>query len=60
MSTKEAVLALIQRLPDDVTVPDILEELQARVAIDEGLSELDAGNGIDHEEVKRRLSRWLA
>jgi predicted transcriptional regulator len=28
------------------------------LAIDEGLRELDAGQGIDHEEVKRRLSRF--
>lgn len=60
MSTKEAALALIRQMPDDVTAPEILEELQARLAIDEGLRELDAGQGIDHEEVKRRLSRWLA
>ena len=60
MSTKEVVLALIQRMADDATVPDILEELQARLAIDEGLGELNAGQGIDHEEVKRRLGRWLA
>jgi predicted transcriptional regulator len=60
MSTKEAVLALVQRMPDDATAPEILEELHLRLAIDEGLRQLDAGQGIDHEEVKRRLSRWLA
>jgi predicted transcriptional regulator len=60
MSTKEAVLALVQQMPDDATAPEILEVLHDRLAIDEGLRELDAGQGIDHEEVKRRLSRWLA
>ena len=59
MSTKEAVLELIRRMPDDVTVPDIMAELYVRQKIDAGLRQLDAGEGIEHEEVKRRLSRWL-
>jgi predicted transcriptional regulator len=58
MSTKEAALALIQRMPDDATAPEILEELHDRLAIDEGLRELDAGQGIDHEEVKMWLTRF--
>jgi predicted transcriptional regulator len=58
MSTREAVLALVQQMPDDATALEILKELQWRLAIDEGLRELDAGQGIDHEQVKRRLSRF--
>jgi hypothetical protein len=30
MSTKDAVLELIRKLPDDVTVPDIMAELYVR------------------------------
>jgi len=59
MSTKEAVIEMIRQMPDDVTVPDIMAELYVRQKIDTGLRQLDAGEGIDHEEVKRRLSRWL-
>jgi predicted transcriptional regulator len=57
MSTKEAALAVIQRMPDDATAPEILEELHLRLAIDEGLGQLDAGQGVDHEEVKTRFTR---
>ena len=60
MTTKEAVLEMIQRMPEDVTVPDIISELYVRQQVDEGLRQLDAGEGISHEEAKRRLSRWLA
>jgi predicted transcriptional regulator len=60
MSTKEAVIELIRRMPDDVTLPDIMAELYVRRKIDEGLQQLDEGKGIDHEEAKRRLSRWLS
>lgn len=58
-STKEAVIEMIRRLPDDVSVADIIEELYVRQKVDEGLRQLDAGEGIPHEEVKRRLDRWL-
>lgn len=59
MSTKEAVIEMIRRLPDDATVPDIMAELYVRQKVDEGLRQLDAGQGIPHEEVKKRLARWL-
>ena len=59
MTTKEAVIEMIRRLPDDVTVPDIMAELYVRQKIEEGLRQLDAGEGVSHEEAKQRLSRWL-
>lgn len=60
MTTKQAVIDMIQRLPDDVTVADIMSELYFRQKVDEGLRQLDAGEGVDHEEAKQRLSRWLS
>ena len=59
MSTKEAVIEMIRRMPEGATVPDIIAELYVRQKIDEGLRQLDAGQGIDHAEVKKRLARWL-
>jgi len=59
MSTKEAVLEMIRKLPDDVTVPDIMAELYVRQQVDEGLRQLEAGEGVPHEEVKERLAKWL-
>jgi hypothetical protein len=58
-TTKEAVLEMIQRLPDDVTVADIMAELYFRQKVDEGLRQLDAGEGISHEDAKKRLAPWL-
>ena len=60
MSTKDAVIEMIRRMPEDVTVPDIMEELYFREKVDAGLHQLDDGQGIPHEEVKQRLSRWLS
>ena len=58
-TTKEAVIEIIRRLPDDATVDDIMAELYARRKIEEGLRELDEGKGISHEEVKQKVARWL-
>lgn len=51
MTTKQAVIELIQRLPDQATVDDIMAELFFRRKVDVGLRQLDAGLGVDHEEV---------
>ena len=55
MSIKEAVIDFIKRLSDDVTVPDIMAQLYFRQLVDEGLRQLDTGEGIPHEEAKRQL-----
>ena len=57
---KQSVLEMIERLPDTVSVEDIMSELYFRQKVDEGLRQLDAGEGIEHEEAKRRLAKWLS
>lgn len=56
---KQKVIRLIQSLPDDVTVNDIMAELYFKLQVDAGLKELDEGKGIPHEEIEKRMSRWL-
>lgn len=50
---------MIQSLPDSVTVDDIMAELYFKLQVDAGLKELDEGKGISHEEVEKRMSKWL-
>jgi hypothetical protein len=50
---------MIRRLPDDVTLADIMAELYFRQKVDQGLAELDAGKGIPHEQARERLQKWL-
>ena len=38
---------------------DILHELSLRQEIEKGLSQLDAGQGIKHEEAMKRFEQWL-
>ena len=60
MTVKAQVLETIQSMPDDLTIADVIEELAFRQHVDEGLRELDAGQGIPHEEIKERLTQSLA
>ena len=59
-TTKEQVIELVRAMPDDSTVDDVMEELYFKLQVDRGLAELDRGESIPHEEVERRLAKWLS
>ena len=59
MTTKDIALRLIERLPDDASLEDIMYELYFRQRIDRGLRELAEGQTISQEEVERSLAEWL-
>jgi predicted transcriptional regulator len=58
-TVKSEVIAMIQQMPEDIDVPDIMAELYFKQKVDAGLRELDDGSGIPHSEVKGRLNKWL-
>ena len=60
MSTKQQVIELVKAMPDDATMDDVLEELYFKLQVDQGLAELDRDESILHEEVERRLAKWLS
>jgi hypothetical protein len=59
MSVKDEVIKLIQELPDNVTVEDILYKLYVRAKIEEGINELDLGKGISNSDAMEKISKWL-
>jgi predicted transcriptional regulator len=54
---KEQVIQMIQTLPDNITLEDVMEELYFKLQVDAGMKELNEGKGISHEEVEKRMSR---
>lgn len=56
---KQQIIQMIESLPEDITVDDIIAELYFRLQVDAGLKELDEGKWIPHEEVEKRMSKWL-
>lgn len=60
MKAKETVRELLDRLPDDCSLEDILYHLYVVQAIERGSADADAGRTISHEEVQERLrKKWL-
>jgi len=54
-SPKDRILEALRDLPPDATVDDAIERLVFLARIEEGLAQLEAGQGVPHEEVKRRF-----
>lgn len=59
MTEKEIVLETIRALPDDCSLEEIAERVEFMAAVQKGLDQLDRGEGIPHDEVKRQLASWL-
>jgi predicted transcriptional regulator len=53
--TRERMIEALRELPEDASVDDAIERLVFLAKIEEGLAQLEADEGIPHEEVKRRL-----
>ena len=58
MSTKEILLEVAAKLPPDATLLDAISELEFRQAVEQGLAELDRGEGVPIEEVKSKIAEW--
>jgi predicted transcriptional regulator len=60
VEAKEAVRALLDRLPDDCSVEDILYHLYVLQAVERGQADLAAGRTVSQEEVDSAMRRkWL-
>ena len=60
MNTKQTVRALLDKLPDDCTLDDVLYHLYVIQCVGRGLEDLEAGRSISYEEVEAELRRrWL-
>ncbi len=55
MSPKQQLLEALQDLPDDVTIEQAMERLYFLAKLERGLAQADAGEMIQHDEVRRRL-----
>ncbi len=59
MQTKETVRHLLDRLPDDCTLDDVLYHIYVAREVEQGLADAKVGRTIPHEEVVARLrKKW--
>ena len=59
-SVKRAVLDLVKTLPDDCTLEDVQYQLYVRQKVERSVQAASAGKVHSHDQVKKRLSKWLA
>ena len=59
MTEKEIVLKTVRQLPDDCSIDEIADRFEFLAAVKKGLDQLDRGEGIPHEEIKKQLASWL-
>ena len=59
MTEKEMVLETVRALPDNCSLEEIAERIEFMAAVQKGLDQLDRGEGIPHDEVKKQLASWL-
>ena len=59
MTAKEKVIEAVRTLPDDASIEDAMARLLLLAKVEKGLQQADAGELIDHEDVKERMAKWL-
>ena len=59
-SVKRAVLDLVKTLPDDCTLEDVQYQLYVRQKVERSMQAAAEGRVHSHEQVKKRLAKWLA
>ena len=60
METKDAVRALLDRLPDDCSIEDVLYHLYVLQEVERGRADITAGRVIPHAQVADELRRkWV-
>lgn len=60
VSTKTLLLDALKALPDDADFDDVIERLQFVYEVQRGLDDIAAGRVSDHDDVRRRMAKWLA
>ena len=59
MTQKELALDVISELPADASLDEIADRVDFLAAVQKGFDQIDRGEGIPHEEIKRQLASWL-
>jgi len=59
MTVKEIAKKVIDSLPDEASMDEIIHALYIRAKFDRGIRQIDEGKGISHEEAKKRMREWV-
>lgn len=57
--TKTEIENLVKTLPEITSIEEVMEKLYLYSKIEKGIQQADEGNVISHEDVKKKLNKWL-
>jgi predicted transcriptional regulator len=60
VSAKQLVRDVLKQMPDDCSLEDVQYQLYLRQKLEKSRVAAAEGRLVPHEQVKRRLSKWLA
>ena len=60
MVVKDIAKQVIDSLPDEATMDDIIHALYVKTKFEHGEREIREGKGVSHEEAKQRLQKTIA
>lgn len=56
---KNQLLDIIEKMPEEISVDELIAEIHFNEKLEKGLSQIDEGKTISHAEARQRLSKWL-
>ncbi len=59
MSNREIAIDVIKKLPEDASLHEIAREIEFVAGIREGFEQLQRGEGVDAEEVRKLIPSWI-
>ena len=59
MSNRDIAIDLIQKLPQDVSLREIAREIEFVAAVREGFEQMDRGEGVPAEDVRKMIPSWI-
>ena len=60
MSGKQIVRELLEKLPEEASLTDLVAEIEFVAGIREGAAELDRGQSLTAEQLRERLRSWTS
>ena len=58
MSDREKAMKVLEEMPDNVNLIDIIETLYLKVKAESSMEEVRKGNYTSHEDLKKELEEW--
>ena len=58
MSDREKAIKILEKMPDNVKMEDIIEELYLRIKTKKALKDVESENVISQEEIEQEIEKW--